>query len=185
MDISANVTILDLSYNQITLNVSDTKVLQMYSLLTELYLIENKVTVLHNNSFGNLSNLEILNFCRNHISVIHQGAFVGLSKLKQLFLCRNKIVQLHPDIFIPLSNLKILNLQDNSISSFDVPQPFHLESITLHGNPWNCTCSLFNLQNWLNTSHVMLGKLSKFKKTEMWLPFVASSQTLSGIFVFS
>uniref|UniRef100_A0A8C5P4J4 Leucine-rich repeat-containing protein 19 n=1 Tax=Jaculus jaculus TaxID=51337 RepID=A0A8C5P4J4_JACJA len=154
--INNNVTILDLSYNQITLNISDTKVLQMYSLLTELYLNENKVTVLHNNSFCNLSNLEILNFCRNHISIIQQGAFVGLSKLKQLFLCQNKIFQLNPDIFIPLSNLNVLSLQGNLISSFDVPQPFYLESIILHGNPWNCTCSLFNLQNWLNAANVIL-----------------------------
>ncbi|XP_036712749.1 leucine-rich repeat-containing protein 19 [Balaenoptera musculus] len=155
-NINKNVTILDLSYNQITLNVTDTRVLQTYFLLTELYLIENNVIILHNNSFGNLSHLEILNICRNSTHIIQQGAFTGLDKLKQLYLCQNKIVQLNPDIFVPLKHLILLNLQGNLISYLDVPQLFHLEFILLYGNPWNCSCSLLNLQNWLNTSNVTL-----------------------------
>ncbi|XP_006863071.1 PREDICTED: leucine-rich repeat-containing protein 19 [Chrysochloris asiatica] len=155
-DINKNVTILDLSYNQVTLNATDIKILQMYFLLTELYLVENSIFILHNNSFGNLSNLEILNICKNSIYLIHQDAFVGLNKLKQLHLCKNKIVQLDPDMFLPVKNLVLLNLQGNLMSSFDVPNQFHLESIILYGNPWNCSCRLLNLQNWLNTSNVRL-----------------------------
>ncbi|XP_036116923.1 leucine-rich repeat-containing protein 19 [Molossus molossus] len=155
-DINEHVTILDLSYNQITLNIMDTSILQMYSFLTELYLIENNVIILHNNSFGNLSNLKILNICRNSIYIIQKGAFTGLNKLKELYLCQNKILQLNPDIFVPLKNLKLLNLQGNLINYFDVPQVSRLESIILYGNPWNCSCRLLNLQNWLNASNVIL-----------------------------
>lgn len=159
-DINKDVTILDLSHNQITLNIRDTSVLQTYFLLTELYLFENNVTILYNNSFGNLSNLQILNICRNSIRIIQQDAFIGLKKLKQLYLCQNKMLQLNPEIFVPLKNLKLLNLQGNLISYFDVPQLFPLEIIILYGNPWNCSCGLLNLQNWLNTSNVTLGKQS-------------------------
>lgn len=155
-DINKDVTILDLSYNQITLNITDTGVLQVYFSLTELYLIGNSIIILHNNSFGNLSNLNILNMCRNSIHIIEQGAFIGLNKLKQLHLCQNKILHLDPDILVPLQNLQLLNLQGNLISYFHVPQLFHLEVIILYGNPWNCSCGLLDLQNWLNTSNVIL-----------------------------
>ncbi|XP_004712412.1 leucine-rich repeat-containing protein 19 isoform X1 [Echinops telfairi] len=155
-DIDKDVIILDLSYNQVTLDARDRKVLQMYVLLIELYLIENNVIALHNNSFGNLSNLEILNICRNAISVIQRGAFVGLKKLKQLHLCQNQITQLDPGTFVPLKKLALLNLQGNLISSLEVPQVFHLELIILYGNPWDCSCRLFTLQSWLNTSNVTL-----------------------------
>lgn len=155
-NIDTNVNILDLSYNQITLNITDIKTLQTYLLLTQLYLIKNKISILQNNSFGKHSNLEILNICRNSIHIIQQDAFAGLTKLRQLHLCQNNILQLNPDLFVPLKSLTLLNLQSNVISYFDVPQLFHLELITLEGNPWNCSCSLLKLLNWMNTSNVTL-----------------------------
>lgn len=151
-----DVNVLDLSYNQISLNATDIIILQQYFLLRELYLIENNVSVLYSNSFAKLAKLEILNICKNSIHLIEQGAFAGLSKLKQLHICQNKILHLNPDMFAPLKYLTLLNLQGNLISYFDVPPQFHLELIILHENPWNCSCSLLNLQNWLNTSNVTL-----------------------------
>uniref|UniRef100_A0A674J698 LRRCT domain-containing protein n=1 Tax=Terrapene triunguis TaxID=2587831 RepID=A0A674J698_9SAUR len=152
--LSKNVTKLYLSNNNITLNDTDKKVLQLFINLTELYLNENAITVLHNNTFCNLSKLTILDISSNYISTIEQAAFKGLNQLSILYLNHNKISQLDSDTIASLKNLMILSLQDNLLKYFDVKASFKL--ITLNGNPWNCSCGLLSLQKWLNTSNVTM-----------------------------
>ncbi|XP_032639794.2 leucine-rich repeat-containing protein 19 [Chelonoidis abingdonii] len=152
--LSKNVTKLYLSNNNITLNDTDKKVLQLFINLTELYLNENAITVLHNNTFCNLSELTILDISSNYISTIEQAAFKGLNQLSILYLNHNKISQLDSDPITSLKKLMILSLQDNLLKYFDVKASFKL--ITLNGNPWNCSCGLLSLQKWLNTSNVTM-----------------------------
>ncbi|NXC21500.1 LRC19 protein, partial [Corythaeola cristata] len=151
-----NVTKLSLKNNKITLKDSDKKILQSFIKLTELYLNENMIAVLYNNSFYNLTKLVILDMSNNHINTVHKAAFAGLNQLSMLNLSYNMITQLDSDIFTSLKSLTVLNLQYNFLKSFHIKSSFKLIKIVLAGNPWNCSCDLLDLQIWLTTSSVTM-----------------------------
>ncbi|NXG36900.1 LRC19 protein, partial [Dromaius novaehollandiae] len=155
-NICQNVTKLSLKNNKITLNDTDKKVLQRLTNLTELYLNENRIIVLYNNSFCKLTKLTILDISNNHITMVHKAAFAGLNQLSKLNLFRNNITQLDSDVFTSLKSLTVLNLQDNLLKSFHMKSSCKLIKITLAGNPWNCSCDLLDLQKWLTTSNVTM-----------------------------
>uniref|UniRef100_A0A8C3JQN4 Leucine rich repeat containing 19 n=1 Tax=Calidris pygmaea TaxID=425635 RepID=A0A8C3JQN4_9CHAR len=151
-----NVTKLSLKNNIITLKDSDKEILRSFINLTELYLNENMITVLYNNSFCNLTKLVILDISNNHISTVHKAAFAGLNQLSVLNLSYNMITQLDSDVFTSLKSLTVLNLQNNFLKSFHIKSPFQLIEIVLAGNPWTCSCDLLDLQLWLNAFSVTM-----------------------------
>ncbi|KAM9214140.1 leucine-rich repeat-containing protein 19 [Leptosomus discolor] len=151
-----NITKLSLRNNKIALKDSDKEILQSFINLTELYLNENMITVLYNNSFCNLAKLVTLDISNNHISTVHKGAFAGLNQLSVLNLSYNMITQLDSDVFTSLKNLTVLNLQYNFLKSFHVKSSFKLIKIALAGNPWTCSCDLLDLQIWLTVSNVTM-----------------------------
>lgn len=153
-----NVSILQLSNNNIALNENDTLILHNYINMTELYLNHNAIAVLHNYSFCNLSKLEILDVSDNSIKIVEQAALIGLNKLQTLYLQNNQIAQLNSNTFVLLKNLKVLKLQNNLLRQVDIPVSLNLTTITLIGNQWNCSCDLLSLQNWLTTVNVTMGK---------------------------
>lgn len=157
-NLSQNVTILSLKNNKITLKDIDKEILRSFIELTELYLNENMVIVLYNNSFCNLTKLVILDISSNHISTVHKTAFAGLNRLSVLNLSYNMITQLDSDIFTSLKSLTALNLQYNSLKYFHIKSSFKLIKIVLAGNPWTCSCDLLDLQIWLTASNVTMGK---------------------------
>lgn len=154
-DLLPNVTKLNLKNNKITLKY-DRKILIRLSNLTELYLNENTITLLYNNSFYSLTKLVILDISNNCINTIHQAAFAGLYQLIVLNLSYNRITQLDSDVLSSLKNLRVLNLQNNLLEYFHIKPSFKLTTITLDGNPWNCSCSLLDLQIWLTASNVTM-----------------------------
>ncbi|NXT43956.1 LRC19 protein, partial [Pelecanoides urinatrix] len=151
-----NVTKLSLKNNKITLKDSDKDILLSFINLTELYLNENMITVLYNNSFCNLTKLVILDISNNHISTVHKAAFAGLNQLSVLNLSYNAITQLDSDVFTSLKSLTVLNLQYNLLKSFHIKSSFKLIKTVLAGNPWTCSCDLLDLQKWLNASNVTM-----------------------------
>ncbi|XP_075047427.1 leucine-rich repeat-containing protein 19 [Mixophyes fleayi] len=158
--ISTNVTQLNLAQNSICLDESDRKTLSGYPNLTKLNLSENKITNLPNNSFAELSKLEVLILKNNYITTIEEMSFYGLENLQILDLGYNQIAQLPTNTHLPFQHLQVLNLQNNSLINLDINEALKdLKSplnITLSGNPWNCDCSLMNLSTLLNENTVIL-----------------------------
>ncbi|CAG06519.1 unnamed protein product, partial [Tetraodon nigroviridis] len=102
--------------------------------------------------------------------------FVGLHNLEYLYLEYNLIKEIAPGTFNPLPNLKLLSMNNNLLSSLpaqifrNVPltklnlrknllmhlpvsnvldQLDSLEQIYLEDNPWDCTCDLLSLKQWV------------------------------------
>ncbi|NXG50895.1 LRC19 protein, partial [Psilopogon haemacephalus] len=151
-----NVTKLNLENNKIILKDSDKEMLQNFINLTELYLNRNMITVVHNNSFCNLTKLVILDISNNQISRVHKDAFAGLNQLSKLNLSHNVMAQLDSDVFTSLNSLTVLDLQYNHLKSLYIKSPFKLTTIVLAGNLWTCSCDLLDLKKWLTTSNVTM-----------------------------
>lgn len=102
--------------------------------LSQLILSYNDLENINSSTFTLLNNLMYLQLDRNKIASIGDGAFEKLGQsLKVLSLAFNNITELHPEVLKPLVSLT------------------HLQ---VHSNPWNCSCKMLALLNWLASSSV-------------------------------
>uniref|UniRef100_A0A3Q1EWH5 SLIT and NTRK-like family, member 3a n=1 Tax=Acanthochromis polyacanthus TaxID=80966 RepID=A0A3Q1EWH5_9TELE len=121
-------------------------------ILKRLFLHENKLEVFRNDTFLGLDSLEYLQADYNVIKRIESGAFRHLHKLRLVFLNDNLLRSLPTDAFAG-TNLARLNLRNNYFLSMPVRGVLeHLHSIVqidLHQNPWECSCDIIPLKQWL------------------------------------
>ncbi|NXC58604.1 LRR70 protein, partial [Aleadryas rufinucha] len=102
--------------------------------LSQLILSYNDLENINSSTFTLLNNLMYLQLDRNKIATIGNGTFKKMGQsLKVLSLAFNNITELQPEVLKPLVSLT--HLQVNS-------------------NPWNCSCKVFGLLNWLASSPV-------------------------------
>lgn len=124
------------------------------SALKRLHLNNNKLEVLRDDTFIGLEHLEYLQVDYNYISRIEPNTLNGLQCLDVLLLNDNLLYSLPKNVFQSLS-LTHLDLRGNQLKVLPYNGLLeHLSKIVeiqLEENPWNCTCELIGLKDWLES----------------------------------
>ena len=129
--------------------------------ITVLDLTHNNITVLKTDSFSNLTHLRELRLSHNNLRDIQNGSFNGLVNMEILSLSSNCLTQLKPETFSGLTSIKRLLLDDNRLPSIDpalfegLPRPLE---ISVEGNPLLCNTELHRLQRQINDKRIKLYK---------------------------
>ncbi|KAK7921889.1 hypothetical protein WMY93_008791 [Mugilogobius chulae] len=150
-----------------------------YSSLELLHLGNNRIAVIQEGAFENLTNLRRLYLNGNYIETLSESLFAGLQSLQYLYLEYNIIKDILPQTFNALHNLQLLflnnnllrslpdnvfggtmltrlNLRNNHFSYLPVKgvldQLSAFIQIDLQENPWDCTCDIVALKNWMELS---------------------------------
>lgn len=127
-----NLVELDVSHNQLTMIPSHS--FESITELRELKLIGNPIHTILNDAFLNLPHLERLELTDCRISTVEARGFDGLENtLEVLKLDGNRIVDIHSQTLMGLQNLNGLELASN---------------------PWNCTCNLRPVIEWISTAKI-------------------------------
>jgi len=137
---------LDLSSNSAEYFKADKNRFVNMTSLKHLYLTNNKLVRLNNETFAGLRALEVLYIDNATIFKLDHGMFDSMRNLEFLNLERNRLQVrfLHPQIFSGLGKLKTLLLGGNELESLgDNPDLFiHLKSLTYLGLQGNDLVSL-------------------------------------------
>ncbi|KAM8908249.1 SLIT and NTRK-like protein 2 [Spinachia spinachia] len=150
-----------------------------YSSLELLHLGNNRIAVIQEGAFENLTNLRRLYLNGNYIESLTQSLFAGLQSLQYLYLEYNIIKDILPQTFNSLHNLQLLFLNNNLLRSLPdnvfggtmltrlnlrnnhfsylavrgvLDQLSAFIQIDLQENPWDCTCDIVALKNWMELS---------------------------------
>uniref|UniRef100_A0A8C2YMK8 SLIT and NTRK like family member 6 n=1 Tax=Chinchilla lanigera TaxID=34839 RepID=A0A8C2YMK8_CHILA len=147
-----------------------------YFTLEMLHLGNNRIEVLEEGAFMNLTRLQKLYLNGNHLTKLNSGMFLGLDSLEYLYLEYNAVKEILPGTFNPMPKLKVLYLNNNLLQvlpphiflglpltriNLKTNQFTHLPvsnilddldlltQIDLEDNPWDCSCDLVGLQQWI------------------------------------
>ena len=91
---------------------------------------------IYDNTFENVTQIQILNLSNNLLSVLQENIFVNLTNLEQLNLSYNNIIKFNKT-FVGLINLKVLDLSNNKITKLQASDFFGITIafvILLKGN---------------------------------------------------
>ena len=113
----SNITVLDLSYNNVIL-IETNSFAGLHRLYT-LNLDGNFLETLRAQTFYGLGNLFQLLLSGNRLASIHVHVFSGLRRLERLELNGNRLATLDVGVFADLKNLLYLDLQGNRFTTLE------------------------------------------------------------------
>ncbi|KAJ8393824.1 hypothetical protein AAFF_G00055530, partial [Aldrovandia affinis] len=141
-----------------------------------LNLANNQIDYIDDDAFLSLGQLKKLHLNGNRLDKVSPGMFAGLRSVEYLYLEYNVIKDILPGTFDMMQNLKLLYLNNNLLQMLP-PQVFRnvpltrlnlrknrfmhlpvssvleqlqsLEQVHLEDNPWDCTCDLVALKQWV------------------------------------
>ncbi|XP_031754993.1 immunoglobulin superfamily containing leucine-rich repeat protein 2-like [Xenopus tropicalis] len=158
-DLPSNLTQLSLSVNHISaLNTTSfAKTLG----ITSLWLANNQIVTIALGTFWNLTQLMNLDISHNHLLDFPWSDLSTLHKLQILILNNNQLVNLPLSTFSNTKELRSLQLSNNHFSTIaeGTLQPLSaLSHIQLHSNPFNCSCQLMWLKDWLEKNKLTIDR---------------------------
>ncbi|KAG9333127.1 hypothetical protein JZ751_013444 [Albula glossodonta] len=159
-----------------------------FSSLDLLHLGSNRISYVQEGAFINLPNLKSLYLNGNDIERLTPGMFRGLQSLRYLYFEYNVIREIQPATFglmpalqlvflnnnllrtLPVgafsgTKLARLNLRNNYFLHLPVSGVLeHLQAVVqidLHQNPWDCSCEIVPLKQWLEklSSVIVVGEV--------------------------
>lgn len=89
------------------------------NLLEELYLFNNLIEEIEPGIFDGLSNLKQLRLYKNKLRKIEADTFKELNLVEKLYLSLNQIEEIVPRLFVNLTNLKKLEFHNNKLSKIE------------------------------------------------------------------
>lgn len=175
--LDAGTQILELMHNDIQIIANDEFSRANLLNLQKLFLTKCRLKTIERFTFRKLINLVELDLSDNLLSMVPSHALESIPELRELKLIGNPIQRIFNDAFVKvpqlirleLSNCQLteidvrafagleaslewLNLDYNKLSDFQVEAVLllqNLHGLELAGNPWNCSCKLRPLREWM------------------------------------
>ncbi|XP_015281542.1 PREDICTED: immunoglobulin superfamily containing leucine-rich repeat protein-like, partial [Gekko japonicus] len=151
----SNTTTLTLSVNHIASLQEDSFV--DVGNLQGLWLTYNEISAIGKGTFGFLAQLRNLDLSHNQITDFPWQDLRNLTVLELLKLSNNHLEKVPPEAFSTLKALRSLWLNDNRLAvlsegTFDSMPSLSL--LQINNNPFNCSCKVWWLKRWLESSPV-------------------------------
>lgn len=185
LHLDSGTQLLDLTFNNIVTVKHDEFSNAGLLNLQKIYLSKCRLKNVDRYAFRNLTNLVELDLSYNYIPIIPSHIFESIPELRELKLSGNPIQRIINNAFIHLAQLNKLELSDCKIgtiearalvglekslewlkldrnklsevksASFTILQNLH--ELEIAGNPWNCSCKLRPLREWMLKRNIPFG----------------------------
>ncbi|XP_034549820.1 toll-like receptor 7 isoform X1 [Notolabrus celidotus] len=159
-----NLTILDISYNNIT-KIPDNVYEYLPRNLTKLLINNNRLTDFIWDRLARFPQLETLDLSSNSLTNVTGSDSNITQTLTFLDLSHNNIFQLDDGFLNGVKSLKSLSLSGNKLTiinrtTYHMWSGSQIESLLLQENPFQCTCDSFNFILWIQSTDVKIPRLS-------------------------